>query len=578
MSVERRVEGNGVTLLVRETGDDAAPTIVLVHGFPDTQRVWDEVVERLATRYHVVTYDVRGAGGSTAPRGPEGYAYAKLVADLGVVIEAVSPARPVHLVAHDWGSIQCWEAVTTTPLEGRIASYTSISGPSLDHAGQWIRSCLRRGRIGEIAKQGLRSSYISIFRTPVLAPLLWRLGARRFPKALERMDGVSARPGHPAATFAGDAARGVRLYRTNMRRVRDPRKARTEIPVQLIVPVKDPFISPAMYDGIDRWAPRLWRRDVVAHHWVQRSHPDVVAAWIGEFVDHVEGGPETRSLRRARSMGRGRPFADAIVVVTGAGSGIGRATTLAFAERGAEVVAADVNVEAASRTAELARLLGATAHPYEVDVSDAPAMEAFAKTVAHEVGVPDVVVNNAGVGLAGAFLDTGVEDWQRILDVNLWGVIHGSRLFGRQMVDRGQGGHIVNVASAAAYIPSRTLPAYSTSKAAVLMLSECLRAELAGAGVGVTAICPGVVNTPITRTSRFVGISAEEQERRRRAAVRFYGRRNFGPERVAAEILRAVRANPAVLPVSAEAKGAYVLAHAAPAVLRALARVDVTPR
>src|SRR5205807_1581090 len=118
------------------------------------------------------------------------------------------------------------------------------------------------------------------------------------------------------------------------------------------------------------------------------------------------------------------------------------------------------------------------------------AMEQLAKAVFEDHGVVDVLVNNAGIGLAGAFLDTTVEDWRRVLDVNLWGVIHGCRLFGRQMVERGQGGHIVNVASAAGIQPSKGLPAYSTSKAAVLMLSECLRADSAGAGIGVSAIRP----------------------------------------------------------------------------------------
>ena len=131
----------------------------------------------------------------------------------------------------------------------------------------------------------------------------------------------------------------------------------------------------------------------------------------------------------------------------------------------------------------MARLIGSPeAWAETVDVSDEQAMEKLAEKVAAEYGVVDVLVNNAGIGLSGSFFDTTAEDWKKVLDVNLWGVIHGCRLFGKQMAERGQGGHIVNTASAAAYQPSKALPAYSTSKAAVLMLSECLRAELAGAG------------------------------------------------------------------------------------------------
>ncbi len=142
------------------------------------------------------------------------------------------------------------------------------------------------------------------------------------------------------------------------------------------------------------------------------------------------------------------------------------------------------------------------------------------------------------------------------------------------MAERGQGGHIVNTASAAAFQPSKALPAYSTSKAAVLMLSECLRAELAGQDIGVTAICPGLVNTNITSTAHFAGVDAEEEKRRQKRSARLYGLRNYPPEKVADAILRAVVRGEAVVPVTPEARGAYLMSRFTPRALRRIARLE----
>ncbi|WP_235583197.1 SDR family NAD(P)-dependent oxidoreductase, partial [Kitasatospora sp. Root107] len=135
---------------------------------------------------------------------------------------------------------------------------------------------------------------------------------------------------------------------------------------------------------------------------------------------------------------------------------------------------------------------------------------------------------------------------------------------------------IVNLASAAAYLPSKALAAYATSKAAVRMLSDCLRAELASSGVGVSAICPGLVNTNITRTSTFSATTADEQAAKQDRAAKLYARRNFPPEKVATEIVRAVRRNKALVPVTVEAKGAHLLSRLAPGLLRLAARLNVT--
>ncbi len=160
-----------------------------------------------------------------------------------------------------------------------------------------------------------------------------------------------------------------------------------------------------------------------------------------------------------------------------------------------------------------------------VDVSDAEAVERFADQVCAEHGVPDIVVNNAGIGQAGEFLDTPADQWERVLDVNLGGVVNGCRAFGKRLVERGAGGHIVNVASMAAYSPSKSLNAYCTSKAAVYMFSDCLRAELDDAGIGLTTICPGTIDTNIVQNTRF-DVPGRSDESSRNGASR--SQRSFG--------------------------------------------------
>ncbi|MER6411625.1 SDR family oxidoreductase [Streptomyces humidus] len=594
---ERRVRTGGIELCVAELGDPSRPTVVLVHGYPDSKEVWSEVAARLADRcgLHVVLYDVRGHGRSGTPeplRG--GFTLEKLTDDFLAVADAVSPDRPVHLVGHDWGSVQAWEFVTVRRTEGRVASFTSMSGPCLDHFGHWIDKRLKRPtprRAGQLLGQGAKSWYVYLLHTPALPELAWRgpLG-RHWPGILRRIEKVPA-GAYPTPSLPSDAAHGAWLYRDNVRsRLRRPRPdAFAHAPVQLITPLEDRFLSERLYDELEEWVPRLTRRTLAAGHWIPRTRPDQVASWIDDFVTSVErerAGEAGEAAGQAREEG-GEPvrkpaatgryaerFGGRLVLVTGAGSGIGRATAFAFAEAGARVIAVDRDADAAARTAELSRLSGAPgAWAETVDVSDEQAMEKLAAKVHAEHGVLDVLVNNAGIGLSGSFFDTTSDDWRKVLDVNLWGVIHGCRLFGRQMAERGQGGHIVNTASAAAYQPSKALPAYSTSKAAVLMLSACLRAELAGRGIGVSAVCPGLVNTNITDTATFVGVDAEEQRRRQKRSTRAYRLRNYPPEKVADAILRAVLLDEAMVPVTPEAKVSYALSRFLPRALRALARV-----
>ncbi|KFZ76762.1 short-chain dehydrogenase [Amycolatopsis sp. MJM2582] len=558
---------DGVRLSVRVTGVDDAPTVVLVHGYPDNGSMWDGIAALLERRYRVVVYDVRGAGRSDKPSGRTSYKLDQLSDDLAAIVDEVQPEGKVHLLAHDWGSIQTWHSVTGDRLRGRLASFTSISGPSLDHAGAWFRAQLRPSpkRLKNALVQWAHSMYILGFQIPLIPQVLWRTGA--MGALIGRMDPAAGAPS------TSDGLYGLNLYRANMfTRLSRPKPRPAEIPVQVLAPTGDKFVTTPLQTEIERWAPDLRIRRIVGTHWVVREKPQVIADATAELIDHVEGGEESRALKHARTKG----FAHKLVVITGAGSGIGRATALAFADKGADVVITDINGSAAD-TAKLLRDKGATVGEYTVDSSDAEAVEKFAQRVKEEFGVPDIVVNNAGIGLSGPFLDTTVKDWERLIDVNLWGVIHGCRVFAEQMRERAEGGQIVNVASAAAYLPSKILSAYATTKSAVLTLSVCLRAELAAENIGVTAICPGIVNTNITSTTRFVGVDDIEQKRRQKSSSKLYAKRGFGPEKVARDILRAVEKDKAIQPSTPEAKAALVLSRLTPGLLRAAAKLDVTP-
>jgi len=205
-----------------------------------------------------------------------------------------------------------------------------------------------------------------------------------------------------------------------------------------------------------------------------------------------------------------------------------------------------------------------------VDVARADDVHAFADAVHAEHEAVDVLVNNAGVGLGGGFLDTSLEDWRWILSINLWGVIHGCHFFLPPMVRRGRGGHVVNVSSAAGFLATAQLAAYSATKFAVFGLSEALREELRPHGIAVTTVCPGIINTPITTSAPMRGPLATPEARA--ALVELYRRRNYGPERVAKNILKAIARRRAVAPISPEAWVMYLMKRLAPGLTARLNR------
>lgn len=294
MSTSRRIDGaGGLSLAVTEAGDPGRPTVLLVHGFPDTSAVWDPVVERLIDSFHVVRYDVRGAGRSEVPATRSGYALPLLVEDMVAVVEATSPDRPVHLVAHDWGSIQGWEAVTTEAASTRFASYTSISGPPLEHAALWARRHrnLRPADVARSVRQALHSWYIAFFHLPRIPELVarGRRVNRLWARALHRIEHAPTDERWPAPTFNADFAHGIELYRANVRsRMLHPEARHTDVPVQLIIPLRDRYVTVALLEGLEDWTSEMRRRPVAAGHWVIRTDPDIVVAAVREFVASVD--------------------------------------------------------------------------------------------------------------------------------------------------------------------------------------------------------------------------------------------------------------------------------------------------
>ena len=285
------VEGDGVTLHVRVEGNPNGAPLLLVHGYPDDLHGWDAVVALLQADYRVIRYDVRGAGLSGAPSRVRDYRMEHLSRDLRAVIEATSPGRPVHLVAHDWGSVQAWESVTDPAFASLIASFTSISGPCLDYVGHQSRADLRSGdleRLRAALRQMRASWYVAMFQLPFLPERAWsseRAGGTE--RALARREGI-ALDDFRLESRAKDGVNGIQLYRANMGpRLAKPSPRRCAVPVQVVIPRGDLYVGARIARSCEPWVDSLEVEEIDGGHWFFVKDPEALAARITRFVESL---------------------------------------------------------------------------------------------------------------------------------------------------------------------------------------------------------------------------------------------------------------------------------------------------
>jgi NAD(P)-dependent dehydrogenase (short-subunit alcohol dehydrogenase family) len=246
-----------------------------------------------------------------------------------------------------------------------------------------------------------------------------------------------------------------------------------------------------------------------------------------------------------------------IAVVTGGGSGIGRATARLLARHGARVHVADLSLPAAEETVAAIRAAGGDGVAHEVDVSDPAAVEALAAAVFESDKRVDILHNNAGIGHGGDLEATTVEDWQRVIGVNLLGVAYGVQAFVPRMLAQGGRAAVVNTASMAGLVPAVGMAPYCASKFGIVGMTEALHAELSPRGIDVSAICPGVIDTAIvaqaTMRGEFAGLHDD--------AVAFYRKRGVSPDEVADAVLRTIQRHRLIVPVPRRQVSAPYLLH-----------------
>ena len=567
----RMIETNGIRLEGGRGGQRPVAGVCCT-AFRSAGYLWrNQIDELVAAGYQVAVPDQRGYGGSDKPADIDAYDIVQLCADAAGIADALGH-ETFTLVTHDWGAIVGWYIALLYPQRVKAVFALSVPPTVGLHAGAIthqenfgdnfvyvvyfqqpgvaeaeldadVRKSLRMMdyAVSGDAPAGLylrpkpASSkmldglidpdplpswlteddldyYVEAYRDGFRGPINWYRNIDRSMELTRHLEGVRiTQPSHfmvgsldPVAALLADAFANLRAKRAQPARQRGPRRRR-------------PLASAG--------APKRNQCRVAGVPW--RARQLIPPLPMTYQIESRQGHMAVLNLKNKQ------------VLITGAGSGIGRAAALAFARRGANIVAADINPDALAAVEQEVEALGVSCWTHVVDVADESAMKQFADLVQHELGAIDVLVNNAGVAYMGLFLHSDLDHWARVLNVNIMGVVHGCRYFIPAMIAAGGQRQVLNVASSAGIYPGPSLAAYSASKYAVTGFTEVLKMELKNTGVGVTTVFPGIINTAIVASDATVSPSVPRDQLERLRA--HYQAKGCPPDVVAEKMVRATQ-------------------------------------
>lgn len=288
-------------LYFKYTAKEKENVLLFLHGYPDTHRTWDVLMEELKKDYQVAAFDLRGAGESSRPTEQKSYHIKEIFKDIETAISFLDPKqeKSIHLVGHDWGSLIGWCFASDPILSGLISSYTGIAGPHPALAKQQMLSYARRGiwawnmdEITRLFRQGTMSWYILFFQFPILPELSWTLGSVPFWHGMLESGGVPKSDpmwNYSPKEILRSAIGPIQLYRELMQGEAIPIPQRIETPCQAIVPIHDFAITPEIYENLSNHAVHFRKNFLDANHWVHREKPKEVAKLIHEFAKSVTG-------------------------------------------------------------------------------------------------------------------------------------------------------------------------------------------------------------------------------------------------------------------------------------------------